>query len=84
MPEVVFKLNLEKSTCADFGKRYLRQRKTMRWTVLMCRRCRTVKFEQDLRFMKDNYWATILKRYIENLHGHLLKFLMIEHRIANC
>lgn len=52
LPEVVFKLNLEKSRCADFGKRYLRQRKTMRWTVLMCGRWRTVKFEQDLRFMK--------------------------------
>ena len=50
----------------------------------MCGRWRTVKFEQDVKFMKDNYKATILKRYIESLHGDLLKFLMTEHRIVNC
>lgn len=49
----------------------------------MCGRWRTVKFEQDW-FMKDNHWATILKRYIESLYGDLLQFLMTEHRIVNC
>lgn len=63
LPEVVFKLNLEKSRCADFGKRYLRQRKTTRWTVLMCGRWRTVKFEQDLV-----YEGQLLGNNVEKVH----------------